>query len=182
MPAPRIGSFAPTSGPASTEAEIRGRGFTGAMAVDFNATAARFAVEADTLIIATVPARAGSGPIRVGNPAGMAVSPSDFEFSGPIAFTAGEPTLALHPNRPNPFGSATIIRFELFSPVQARLRIYDLDGRLIRTLLDTLLPAGVHCLDWDGLDEDGRPVPSGAYLARLVAGASEATWKLVRVR
>ena len=50
------------------------------------------------------------------------------------------------------------------------LRIYDVTGRLVRTLVARELTHGPHSEVWQGRDDAGRPVPSGAYYVRLVTG------------
>jgi choice-of-anchor B domain-containing protein len=85
-------------------------------------------------------------------------------------------------NVPNPFNPATRLRFELAASGRAELRIFDVRGRLVRTLEDRRLDAGPHVRRWDGLDNHGRPVASGVYMARLVAPAYSGTQRLVLVR
>ncbi len=70
-------------------------------------------------------------------------------------------------NDPNPFNPATAIRFELPSVGIATLKIYDLNGRLVRTLLAGPKSAGEHTLVWDGRDDAGFAVAAGVYLYRL---------------
>jgi hypothetical protein len=89
----------------------------------------------------------------------------------------------VYPGRPNPFRSAVTVAFDLEEPAPVRLRIYDLAGRPVRTLLqDVLLEPGVFSYRWDGRDDRGREVPPGAYLYRLDVGAAVHGGKLVRVR
>ncbi|MEN8007986.1 MAG: choice-of-anchor D domain-containing protein [Candidatus Krumholzibacteriota bacterium] len=82
---------------------------------------------------------------------------------------AGIPVVAtrLLPNIPNPFNPQTDIRFELSRPQQARVAVYDVTGRLVKTLADGYLVAGPHTRVWQGRDNGGRRVPSGAYYLRL---------------
>ena len=68
---------------------------------------------------------------------------------------------------PNPFNPRTTLRFSLPREESVRLDIHDLAGRLVRRLVDGPLPAGDHEIPWNGLDEAGRGVSSGQYLARL---------------
>ena len=73
---------------------------------------------------------------------------------------------------PNPFNPATRLSFTLSRDDQATLRVYDLAGRLVKTLLaDAVLEAGRHDVTWDGTDDRGRGVAAGVYLYRLQAGA-----------
>jgi flagellar hook assembly protein FlgD len=62
------------------------------------------------------------------------------------------------------------------------LRIYDLAGRLVRTLVDGPRAAGVNQVTWDGTDARGRAVASGTYYARLIAGEQVQVRPLVLVR
>lgn len=73
--------------------------------------------------------------------------------------------------RPNPANPRTTIAFALPAGARARVRIYDLRGRLVRALSDGPRAAGRGEVAWNGCDDAGRGVASGAYLVRLdVAG------------
>jgi glucose/arabinose dehydrogenase len=74
--------------------------------------------------------------------------------------------------RPEPAVGAVTLDLELSAPAPARLRIYDVRGRLVRTLLDRPgFAAGPQSILWDGADEHGERAPAGLYFARLeVAG------------
>ena len=93
-----------------------------------------------------------------------------------------ETSLVLHPGRPSPFNPRTQLVFELPRAMHASLTIHDATGRRVRILLEEYRPAGSNTAGWDGLDQTGRPVGSGAYYARLVAGAESAVQKLVLVK
>ncbi len=81
---------------------------------------------------------------------------------------------------PNPFNPQTDLAFEIAEPGRARLVIHDAAGRRVRTLLDAELPAGLHTRAWDGRDDAGRRVSSGAYLVRLtVDGRAAPSRKVV---
>lgn len=71
---------------------------------------------------------------------------------------------------PNPASGQAVIEFGLHRPESVTLQIFDIRGRLIRTLQSGPKPAGYAQERWDGLDDGGRPVASGIYLVRLVAG------------
>ena len=92
------------------------------------------------------------------------------------------PVAVLYPNAPNPFASGTRIRFELSEPVHVTLTIYDLLGRKIRVLVDETHGPGRYARIWNGMDGDGRTVPSGVYLYRMTAGDVEAGGKMLLLR
>jgi flagellar hook assembly protein FlgD len=90
------------------------------------------------------------------------------------------PGFKLFPNRPDPFGKATEIRFELAGPAVVNLRIYDARGRAVRTLIDgTLKPAGTHAAYWEGKAGSGRAVSPGVYFCRLEVGGRTETQRMV---
>lgn len=76
---------------------------------------------------------------------------------------------ALGQNRPNPFNPSTEIEFSIPVAGPVQLRIYDVRGRLVRTLVDRTYEAGTWTVLWDGRDERGSTVASGAYLYELRA-------------
>ncbi|HEY2955370.1 MAG TPA: polysaccharide lyase 6 family protein [Candidatus Eisenbacteria bacterium] len=86
------------------------------------------------------------------------------------------PGVVLEPAAPNPFSSATRIRFTLPSPCAVTLAIYDVAGRRRAVLLDGPLPAGPHQVEWRA-----REMAPGVYLCRLRAGAANLTGKLLRI-
>lgn len=91
-------------------------------------------------------------------------------------------TLRLHQNQPNPFNPVTTIRFEVPEDGRVLLCIFDVQGRLIRKLLDCRLDAGPHRVNWDGNDEAGAAQASGCYVARLEAAKEKRTMQMVLVR
>jgi hypothetical protein len=68
---------------------------------------------------------------------------------------------------PNPFNPRTTITFDVPAAGPVRLSVFDLAGRLVRTLIDGSMPEGSHEVVWDGWDASAREVGSGSYLARL---------------
>jgi hypothetical protein len=93
------------------------------------------------------------------------------------------PAAGILASYPNPFNPATTIVYELASSGPATLRIYDLGGRLVRTLrADALAAAGRHVAVWDGRDEAGRVLAAGCYVCRLRAGSSVDSHRLILVR
>jgi len=87
--------------------------------------------------------------------------------------------LTLHQNEPNPFNPITSIRYEVPSPGgRVTLNIYDVHGRLVRTLLDRNEPAGSKSTTWDGRNNAGSRVASGTYFYRLESNGEVLTRKM----
>jgi predicted outer membrane repeat protein len=91
-------------------------------------------------------------------------------------------TTRLLPSAPNPFRDRAWIGFDLARAGRIELALYDASGRRLRTLLAGWRPAMRHALTWDGRDNGGRVLPSGAYFLRLIAPGREETQRLVRIR
>jgi len=85
-------------------------------------------------------------------------------------------------NVPNPFSSGTTLRFRLARPSKVTIEIFETSGRTVRTLGGQTRPAGNGELHWDGRDVRERPVSAGVYVARLTAGSSIHSRRLVVVR
>jgi lysophospholipase L1-like esterase len=92
------------------------------------------------------------------------------------------PLPLLYQNVPNPFSPSTRIRFDLPVEGDVTLDVYDVRGRLVRRLLSSYLPAREHDVTWDGRDERGRRVSSGAYLYRLRTAEEQASRTMILVR
>ena len=90
--------------------------------------------------------------------------------------------LALRPCRPSPFARGTRIEFHLPERSRATVRIYDVAGRLVRTVCDAVGDPGWNQAEWDGTNEGGNHVASGVYFVRLEAGADRALRKVVLLR
>jgi hypothetical protein len=85
-------------------------------------------------------------------------------------------------NHPNPFGPTTEIRFHLHRGGPVQLTVFATDGRLVRTLAAGLMGAGHHHVNWDGLDDRGRPVSAGVYLCRLETELGTLSRRMVLLR
>jgi len=83
---------------------------------------------------------------------------------------------------PNPFNPETTIRFTLQTQGEVSLSIYNVDGRLVRTLVSGTLAEGPHNQVWNGRDGMDQPVPSGIYFCRLVANGVVRTSKLLLLK
>jgi hypothetical protein len=88
----------------------------------------------------------------------------------------------LDPGRPNPFNPWTTVSYRLSAAGEVRLRIYDVAGRLVKTLENGFVQAGEYELRWDGRNDDARPVASGEYFLRLDAPGFTQVRQLTLVR
>jgi len=131
--------------------------------------------EGNELLLCTVqlPGKLETGTISLTD-ALVATAAGGVESAAAWSGTAGPSRtparFALLPNVPNPFNPSTILRFELESACEATLRIYDVAGRLVATLVDEPLGPGVHEVTWEGRDINGKPVATGVYFYQLRAG------------
>lgn len=89
---------------------------------------------------------------------------------------------ALHQNYPNPFNPTTVIRYDLPEASEVTLKIYDVIGREVRTLVNAKQSAGYKSIAWDGRNEQGVSVSSGVYIYRLLAGNHAQTRKMLFVQ
>jgi hypothetical protein len=90
--------------------------------------------------------------------------------------------VALSKPVPNPFNPLTTLWLELPARGRARLALVDARGRQVAVLVDEVLPAGRHRVEWRGQDAQGRVVASGVYYALLDANGTRVTRKLALVR
>lgn len=91
---------------------------------------------------------------------------------GPVGIDAPDPisvpaNFSLEQNYPNPFNPTTTIKLTVPEAAEVNLSIYDIMGRMVRTLINENLPAGNHSVLWDGKDEAGNLLSSGIYFYRL---------------
>jgi hypothetical protein len=119
----------------------------------------------------------------VGNNDDLAGSQSlDRPAAKPGASGAPE-TFALYQNHPNPFNPTTTIRFDVpAGGGVVTLRVYDVSGRLVRSLANGTQTAGQKTVTWDGRNDAGSPVATGIYLYRLVGPGFEQTRKMILLK
>ena len=101
-----------------------------------------------------------------------------------VGDTSVIPTIfTLYQCYPNPFNPMTTIRYELWVPAVTTIEIFDISGRLVRVLKEPSLETeGIHLINWNGKDRNGRNVASGTYFYRLEAGDFAKTKRMVLIR
>ena len=112
---------------------------------------------------------------------------SDDDTDNPDLLTAKESTLlpdkfGLAQNYPNPFNPTTIIDYSIPSSQHVTLEVININGRLVRTLVDEYREAGIHSTEWDATDDSGNEVAAGVYLYKITAGDFSETKKMSFVK
>jgi hypothetical protein len=96
--------------------------------------------------------------------------------------TPGTLSLRLAQNAPNPFGIETTIKFTVPSGMKANLAVYDVSGRLVRSVYDGVAAPGEHSAKWDGRDDFGSNVSPGVYFIKLATPEKSIEKKMVLVK
>jgi hypothetical protein len=91
-------------------------------------------------------------------------------------------SISLSPAFPNPFNPLVNLSFNLKEAAVIELRIYDMQGRLVRTITEGYHGSGDHPFQWDGMDFSGTPQSSGVYLVRLSSGANSQIQRITLLR
>jgi hypothetical protein len=99
-----------------------------------------------------------------------------------VALDSPVTSFAMAQNFPNPFALDTRIAFALPQSAAVDLRVYNVQGRLVKTLVNEKVGAGRHSVNWDGTDESGRSVSSGIYFYRIVTEGDRAERKMVLLK
>jgi hypothetical protein len=109
-------------------------------------------------------------------PVGCQIVGIDLAASPQLHFGIGQ-------NRPNPFNPSTAIDFTLPVAMPVALRIYDVSGRVVRTLVEETRAAGHHRAVWDGRESSGREAASGVYYYQIQGeGYGVATRKMLLMK
>jgi hypothetical protein len=99
----------------------------------------------------------------------------------PSPWSEPPPRVMLAQNLPNPFRNSTSIPFRLPGSIRVRLRVFDVQGRVVATLADRTLDGPVN-ITWNGKDAHGRDAASGIYWYELEAGSFRSAKKMVLLR
>ncbi len=97
------------------------------------------------------------------------------EFATPVRFE-------LSGVSPNPFNPMTTVTYAMPAPGHVELAVYNVSGRLVKTLVDGDETAGWHAVAWDGRDDNGGSVASGVYFARMMADGFTGSTKMVLLK
>jgi hypothetical protein len=101
---------------------------------------------------------------------------------GPLSVSVGSQTpecFSLGPVVPNPSEGSVLVSYSVLRRAHVKLGVYDVSGRLVRTVLDTFQDAAQHRAFWDARDDAGRRVNAGRYVCRLEALDYEGTLPIV---
>jgi hypothetical protein len=85
-------------------------------------------------------------------------------------------------NYPNPFNPSTTINFAIPVKELVAIRIYDVLGREVRTLLNEEKEAGYYSVQWNGDNQFGQKVSSGTYIVRVNSGSNVKTMKMTLMK
>lgn len=107
-------------------------------------------------------------------------------YIGPIGIGgSGNDTprkFSLQQNYPNPFNPTTQIKFDISKTLNVTLKIYDILGREVRTLVNEIKSAGTYSVTWDGKNSAGNQISTGVYFYRLEAGDFVGIKKMVLLK
>ena len=117
----------------------------------------------------------------IGASYGMTLDPLPHVGVPPADARAGL-SCELMPGYPNPFNPVVTIGYSIAEPGLVRLGVFDVEGRLIKTLVNEAKPAGEHKITWDGRNAGGAQVASGVYLASLDAAGQVRTRKIALLK
>jgi FlgD Ig-like domain len=107
--------------------------------------------------------------------------------SAPQAVSSAAPAAAaeraaIRDLRPNPFKQSTTIALSIPRPAQTHLAVYDVQGRVVRTLVNGVLEAGVHPITWDGRTDTGSRAAVGVYFAKLESDGLKSVRRIALVK
>jgi uncharacterized protein (DUF362 family) len=117
--------------------------------------------------------------LRDGENCKLSAGQEDAEYEG---VSQSPSAYGLSQNYPNPYNPHTQIAYQLPQEGLVSLKIYNIKGELVRTLIEEYKPAGYHTVTWDGKNEDGMEVSSGVYFYRMVSGDFSSTKKMVMIK
>ena len=116
----------------------------------------------------------------------IAVADDFGQFSGEVLSLDSDNKLpssfALHPNYPNPFNPSTIISYSIPENADVMLSVYDMRGRMIKSLVNKHQAAGRYLVEWNATDDYGSNVSAGVYIYQLRSGNETFSQKMVLMK
>ena len=106
-------------------------------------------------------------------------------YYGPVSvkYNNGRPSIfLLSQSYPNPFNQSTVINYQLPDPRHVSLKVYNITGQEVRTLVNEIKPAGFYSIAWTGQDNNDKKVSSGIYYYRLIAGPDQSYKRMIFIR
>lgn len=88
----------------------------------------------------------------------------------------------LYQNYPSPFNPTTSIKFSIGKSTYTTVKVFNILGKEITTLISEYLPAGEHTVQWTGKDDKGNILPGGVYFIQMVAGSYQKTIKTILLK
>ncbi len=91
-------------------------------------------------------------------------------------------TYALHQNYPNPFNPETSISYDLARDGFVSIKVHDLRGTLVKTLVNDVQPSGYKTIKWNGTSDRGQKISAGLYFYRIEAQGFTDTKKMALLK
>ena len=91
-------------------------------------------------------------------------------------------TYAVYQNYPNPFNPVTEIKYQLPEQAHVQMQVFNLQGQLVKTLVDQSMEAGYHTVRWNGMNQAGYKVSTGVYFYKINAGSFTETKKMILIK
>ena len=114
-------------------------------------------------------------------------TPSGYDVELPAAQTAlstspeviiNPSSFALKQNYPNPFNPSTMIGFEIFKQSNVEIKVFDVNGKFVKSLLNGSLSSGAYNIEWNGKNNEGMSVSGGVYLYSITADGKTSVKKM----
>ena len=111
-----------------------------------------------------------------------------FEIPIVVQVVSAEPehfipeVFTLHQNHPNPFNPVTTLCYDLPEDARVNITIYDMMGRVVKTMVNAQQNAGYKSVRWNATNDNGAPVSAGLYLYTIQAGEFRKTKKMILLK
>ncbi|MDG2017017.1 MAG: FlgD immunoglobulin-like domain containing protein, partial [Rhodothermales bacterium] len=129
-----------------------------------------------------VRSKTASGEISPYSPVGSFTTTASFSVGVEDEFSEQPAAFELGQNYPNPFNPTTTIEFRMSESANVSLKVYNVLGQVVKTLVSGTLPSGMHSVSWDATDDSGSAVTTGLYIYRMETDNFSATKSLVLMK